>query len=357
MELLVKYCSEKLIELSFENFSLTIEDEITLKPLLKTLQRFHLIRCQCNAQLFEMLPAWCPELRELTIKKIELQYGLRTRFKKLTKIWFAAVQLHHSDIEELLKFNLQLKEFGFSYYAESGALICQHITKYATGIETLHILFNHRLEAEYPQNTIHFDRLRNLKTVTLKDIKANSKKVVQAVCDISAAHIPLETLFVFALFNKFSELDIKRFVDGIAKMENLEILYLEFDGLHPHDIINICKHLRKLSKLYLHINKELSMENIVEIVRYSEHLQFLMVEPTILHGNVCIEVATYEKLAEIVEKRAQKTHLEITFHQQMYSMNIPNKLVRTYAGSLSIVLALRVSCPEIGKFGFNDLMI
>lgn len=341
VELVAKYCVESLIGLSLSNFALKNEDQIRMRPVFGRLQKIELYYCHCTAQFLEMLPKWGPQIQEMVFEGIDVRFsGLRQRFPKLTKISLLSVNFHHDDIKEFLKNNPQLKEFHFTYRTGPDTRIFQYIGQYATEIETLQICLNPRFEAiqPFPLNDIHFDQLRHLKSITLfaRNLKGKSNHLVPAICDIGAAQIPLKMLFLAS--GKLSELYANRFVDGISKVKTLETLDLELGGLNGQHIIRICTHLSHLSKLGLRITEELTAQNILDIVRIAGNLRWLDVSGQVTNGNkTSIEVDFFLKLAQIVENRAKKTHLQITLDQSGYSVNIPRELAKAHNESLSIV--------------------
>lgn len=341
VELVSKYCDESLVGLRLSKFPLNNEDQIRMRPVFDRLQKIELYYCHCTAQFLEMLPVWGPRIQEMIFEGIDLRFrGLGQRFPKLTKISLLSVNFHHDDIKEFLKNNPQLKEFHFTYRTASDTQIFQYIGQYASGIETLQICLNPRFEVlhPFPLNDIQFDQLRDLKSITLfaKNLKGKSNHLVPAICDIGAANIPLKTLFLAS--GKLSELYANRFVDGISKVKTLETLDLKLGGLNGQHIIRICTHLSELTKLDLHMTEGLSAQNILDIVRIAGKLQWLDVSTQATNDNKTdIGGEFFLELAQIVENRANKMHLQIKLDQSGYSVNIPGELARAHKESLSIV--------------------
>lgn len=343
IELLVKHCGEKLIKLKFWHFDITDEISNIMIPLLEHLQKFEITYADGSVLLLEMLPILCPKLQDLTFAHIDLRFeGWNRRYEKLTKIKFLCCDMDVDTAKEFLKCNMQLKEIEFNYCSGLNPRLFQYIGDYATEVETLDINlgeFDFDEETpDYSPNAQHIQRLRNLKSIRLTDWYCKIPYLTEVICHVAAAEVSLKTLDVTSL--KLLRMDINRFVDGISKLKTLETLYLDVRGdLHVHHITHICQNLSKLTKLSILMDKAWTMENILQLVRNAEKLQSLTVKPARYYlQKVCVNDETYTKLANIVEKRNEKTHLKITLHARYYFINISEVLTKAHDKLLSVVL-------------------
>lgn len=64
-ELMSLYCGRALVELQLDNFNLTYDVAVSVRSLLRHLQKLSLRDFQYCKLFARMLPAWAPELREL----------------------------------------------------------------------------------------------------------------------------------------------------------------------------------------------------------------------------------------------------------------------------------------------------
>lgn len=120
IDLLLKYCSGTLIELTLVNIKFTYGITILTRPLFERLQKLDLGECRFSELSLEMLPLWAPELRELNLiyynpceeeSEHESRFNfLHQPFPKLTRISLTRVpDLRNHDVGEMLKLNYQLK--------------------------------------------------------------------------------------------------------------------------------------------------------------------------------------------------------------------------------------------------------
>lgn len=279
MEYLVKYCGANLIELSLTSFELP--DEVTMRPLLKNVQKLELCCCKNADQLLKALPVRYPQLRELALLCMNLRSErLHMRFEKLTKMCIRFCDVGYNDIKEFLERNSQLKEFDYFSKSYPDNLIPQYICSYVTEtIETLNLGFGYQSHVSpYLSNALR--RLRNLKSVTLSDqnLKPNEKCLLPMICGIVAANIPLKTLKIDIDHGCIGYIsDANLLANKISAIKTLETLELRSERcLQVHHIHQICKKLTKLSELVLDVGA-LSALNIVDIVRFAKKLQWLTI--------------------------------------------------------------------------------
>lgn len=327
MEYLVKYCGANLIELSLTSFELP--DELTMRPLLKNIQKLELCCCKNADQLLKALPVWCPLLRELALVCMDLRSErLHMRFEKLMKMSIRYCHVEHNDIKEFLERNSQLKEFDYFEESRPNNLIPQYICRYVTEtIETLNLGFGYQFQTSpFPSNAIYLRRLRNLKSVTLSDENPipNVKCLLPVISDIVAAKIPLKTLKIDMGFSNTGYIsDADLIADKILAIKTLETCELRGEGcFQVRHIHQICKNLTKLTKLVLDVGA-LSALDIVDIVQLAKKLQWLTISSRRrLLKKICIDADNHKTLTEIVEKRAKKTRLEISLVQLSYSVKV-----------------------------------
>lgn len=332
VELLAMNCGKNLIDLKFYDFDLT--NELTVRPLFEYAQKLELHSCKCSYQIVKNLSWWCPQLRELKFRFMDLTSNrLNQRFQKLTKISLEMCTLSTNDIREFLKRNTQLKEFEIFRGDIADARIFQYIGETETNnIEALTVAFDRQLEpTPHTSNAKYMTRLTKLKSMSLIDMNDNNHgQIFLAIRDIVAAKIPLETLFVQLRQTS----GLSQLVDEISKLKNLKTLDLRFsEGGRIQHISQICEQLGELSKLVYYNNIMSSAEEIVELVQVANQLQSL----TICSGQyickkVCIDVNGYNKMAKAVATRANKLHLKIFLDDHSYSVNLPDELVTIHDG-------------------------
>lgn len=162
VRLLAKYCGENLVELRLYRFEMT--KEVVLSPLFKRLHILELDYCRGSGQLLETLPMSCPQLRELYVRRMDLQHReLNHRFEKLTKLSLEYCNVQPNNIKEFLKQSPQLKEFAIRFRPRSDPRIFEYIGESAPeGIEVLDVHFtraNGILPTAYISNPKCFDRV------------------------------------------------------------------------------------------------------------------------------------------------------------------------------------------------------
>lgn len=329
IELLVRHCGENLIELKLCHFDMTQEMASVMRTVLVRLQKFELHWGEFRPQL-KMLSTWCPELQELQMDGRLPHEGWNQQFPKLKKIKFCC---DTDRSKEFVKSNPQLKEIELSGF-NLDPTIFRVIGDYAIDIETLIFRVGVVNSVGYPAGAKCFDRLRNLKSVTLFDYH-EQEYLTEAILDIAAAQIQLKTLCV----KSRSEIpELHQFVEGISKLKTLETLQLKVAGLRLRDVIHICKQLSELSKLRIRIFEEPTAKNISKLVRMTEKLQCLSISMRECDEKICFDADIYKALAQVVEERDKKVRLEITLNADNFYVDVPKELANTHCNSLSIVL-------------------
>lgn len=332
MELIVKYCSGTLTGLAFSGIDLTDEMLRLIRPMLGRLQKLGLFEVTIGESFVNMLPLWSPELRVLTLllrdnrnataETSAMRFdGLHQPFKKLQKIslYFAGT-LKSVDIEEMLKANPQLKEIELGRCRNLDNQVVRSIVNCTPDIETLN------LDPKFLEqgDASHFGLLRNLKILTFgfSDPPSDLEHIVSAIREIGQANIPLKKL---RLYNTYCDLYADQFVEELSKLKTLEMLVLSHvPGYTKSHIQNICKYCPELREMVLQSGLILNPDFISEVIRTaSDKLELLSISPEKMQpGKIMVDIGSYEKWAEIVEKRHKKTHLQIHLHGALYTTNM-----------------------------------
>lgn len=300
LDLISRYCSGTLSELSIDQCDLTGETETTMRPLLLHLKRLYINECKYSQSFEQMLSIFAPELQELQfsydlrrplrgpIYLHEMQFdGIwRQPFPKLTLISFRSIyaEIHHG-IEEFLKLNPQLKKIGLVNCPNIHGTIFQSIVTHVPGIETMEI---DRVSTIIDRNTFKYcgklNCLNTLKLCTYGYKFENCPPVHHAfipsiLYEIHAAKIALQHLYVYGAGSE-GEQSFKmteELVDAISKFKTMKTLWLLKAGkLKMSHILGICGELRELLNLKLQRNEIIiTADDLLKIIINLPKLQSL----------------------------------------------------------------------------------
>lgn len=226
-----------------------------MRPLLGSLEKFKLIQCYMSQAFLDLLPFWCPELRELELLPCcARKLGLVLRFdglknhKKLLKISLKhAHQLSNNNIEEMLKNNPQLNEIHLGSCRKIDHQVLRSIGYYAMNVETLYIISIPlmRGDAQY------FGRMEKLKSLTICNSYSGwLKHIVLIIQHIVAANISLRHLCLKEDVSCRTYRDCNQLVDEILKLAELErITCTRIVGLTESHVYKFCQYLPELRGL------------------------------------------------------------------------------------------------------------
>lgn len=351
LEHLSVHCNTSLVDLELVDFKLTGRIAPKMRPVLKRLKKLTFHQCRFSALFLEMLPRWCRELQELKFdcimahKGIDVFAGLHQSFQKLTRISFGYVdELKCNDIDEILKFNPQVKEIELLFDRHLDYRIFKSIADRVPGVEQICIRLKkytskYRTDPIGEVNTEYFGKLRNLKTFEIDYRLGPSDITVSAIGHMANASVPLERLCLRALTLRRSA---HRLVEGISKLKTLEMLQISSgSGLNTSQITSICGQLTRLNKLILEVDFVPTVENILEWTRTGTKLQWLSIIPLVYFAEshkTAINVDTFTRLTEITRRRDIAVHLKIELSTRSYKSRIPNDLAKRHQDLLTLVV-------------------
>lgn len=314
--------SENLVESELSFWHLPDEILTMLQPLFGRLQKLVLFACYLNdGSLLNMLPLWCPELRELAliVSSRDEEFlrsdfnGLQVHFPKLTKIVCKDLDgFGKNQLETFLKLHSHLKAFEFSTCEFQENCVIRFITEHVPDIETLDLLLYGRNDC-----VKYFGQLSKLKSLKLYLVEVSANFTLSIIREISTSNIQLKQLEL-SLVGANWKRGARRFVSAISKLKKLETLKLIEFNLTALNIIAVCKHLGELSTLKLFIHFTPTAEDITEFIRASPKLQLLKLGPKVDDGgsfhfpeqkNICIDVEIFKKLVAIVEEGCKDRRL------------------------------------------------
>lgn len=339
VDLLTKYCCGTLITLELFNFKLKPENVLKLRPVFEGLQKLEL-HCETFPKLSK---SWFPKLRELKYydsgeRDFYKEYSkLVQSYYKLEKI--ALIKLYgitDDDIQNILKCNPKLKEIELCRCKFLSAITLRAIAEQAPEIEKLDLKlkFNEHLN----RYTNYFSGMPNLTSLVL-NLEFPDPHYVSLVCEISEARMPLKYFRVHNQRMKEDRDAARSFIDAILALNKLETLILvDFDGLNAKDINRFCKHLKHLTVLYLEDVVPLTVDEILKLVGNAKKLEQLVLDEKHADNIIDFDGETLmEKTAKIVEKRRNKTHLEIDLIGKCYNVGRLNDSSKLHNNSVSVI--------------------
>lgn len=243
-------------------------------------------------------------------------------------------------IDEINKFfrcNPQLKSYSQGDELRNigdDASIFQVLATYAPQIEKVEIK---QLGQVYRKYLKYLNQLSALKSLSLRAYDHYEFPIN----GIDFANIPIEHL-------SFDDMDFREDPIGISELKNLKRLHLSYiQGLTAINIVDYYKRCSELSELHMCqiFRLELKVNNFLEMLRNAEKLQkitFLQYDGECdddvdYDGNnhQIIDVATYEKMVDMVKYRPHKTYLEI--ESKYYDEpQIPEELIKSHENSFEL---------------------
>lgn len=339
VDLLAKYCCGTLNALELLNFELKPENVLKLRPVFEGLRKLELY-CEKFPQLTK---SWFPQLHELKYhdsgeKDFYKEYSnLAQSYCKLEKITLIKLYgITDDDIQNILECNPKLKEIELCRCKFLSANTLRAIAEQAPEIEKLDLKlkFNEHLN----QSTNYFSGMPNLTSLVL-NLEFSDSHYVSLIREISETQMPLKYFRVHNQRMKEDRDAARSFIDAILALVKLETLILvDIDGLNARDINRFCKHLKHLEVLHLENVVPLAVDEILKLVGNAEKLEQLILDEK--HADIIIDFdgeTLMENIAEIVEKRREKTHLEIDLVGKCYNMGMLDDSAEFHNDSVSVI--------------------
>lgn len=326
MDLLVQYCSGTLTEIRLSYIDITDEMVPKMKPLLERLQTLTADFCGIGQVFLEVLPFWCQDLRELTIKEIAfigrraLQFDcLRYPLTRLVSLsLYQNVDVRNSDVEMILKVNPQLRKIQLFNCRQLDHQIFRFVAINVPDIESLDI----QGILLQPGAGKYFSQLKYLKILKLGFFRhsPNLKNILPVIQHLHEENIQLET---FHLDDIDCTHHADEFIEEILKFRTLKILMLRvYRGLSTCHINQICKYSTELRSFRLFIRCLPDLEAITEMIRDAEKLEFLFLHAGLFMGTLTVDTGVYNTWAEIVENRCVKTPLNLHLSDNYNTENL-----------------------------------
>lgn len=359
-DLISLYCSSGTLRtLYICGFIITDEIAYAMRALLQQLRKLNLKHCECSDSFGKMMMP-SPELKILYCHSIVLEKhkkGLANiicqPFKKLVSITFIGVYMMNNEFEEFLKLNSQLKKIVLMDHWYVVDNIFESINKHVPSIETI------ETDRLYTDIFIPFEKFNNLNTLKLYSCTDNGNAhasidyyMPDFLVQIHVARIPLQRLFMCFRFIK-TEGERNLFtnrsnglIDSISKLNTLKTLSLEINPLEASHVLDICKHLTELRKLFL-LNNGLRMIaiDLVKLLEYAGKLEVLchIDEPKYYNGmideQVSIDADIYMKMVQVVQQRDEKKHLSLQLSPALFTRENKSKdLIRAHSDILTLTV-------------------
>lgn len=361
VDLLTRFCSEKLSELEIWRLTFTDITVHKIRPVLRNLKTLNLSFCEWGQYhvLLKSLPSWSPELQELIFhqsldKKCSFT-GLWQNLPKLEKVAFKLAEVGMYVVGSFLKSNPQIIEAVFEDCYNLNDHIIRLIAKHIPQIEKLTI---ENIYSNGPSNLKHLGQLRNLKSLSIASINHEPVNDIH-ICEIDFANIPLEylSLSVFEFTEKFDQ-----FVSAISKLDKLKYLKLsQVNGVNSSHIVAMCKHHSHLTELHITYNERLvlSVQNMLEILQIASKLEkFIYTTPEPDEENeteskesknveehIWIDGDAYKKFVNVLQNRCRKIYLSISSHLY-HARQIPYELVKLNKHRFELKLEEHEYCEE-----------
>lgn len=345
IELFSRYCvgTSVDLEISIYDFNITNEIALLMVPLLARAKSLSFNSTQLDKTFLENLPSWAPELHELRIDNDDYEEenqlkNLRHKFPKLETLSFYELrQLEHSDIEEFLKQNPQIKEFGFTLCNRLDDSILRSLAKYVPGIEKLDFCtkrFTMQSHIKY------VGQLRKLKSLSLT-VYYDGPYMQAIIHKIGSTNIALEHLDLIRFDFSYKS---GQFVNRVAKLQHLKTLKLSWiENMKASHLIAICKSLKQLEEVELDAmsNFEMTVDDLLELIKNSEKLQEFAIYnwggSSPFDTNCNIDTDIFNQLVGFVELRRDKTPLTLRFHQA-FTASVPKELRDAAANLITLEL-------------------
>lgn len=349
LELLSKYCSGTLSELSLYDFDITDEVALLLRPALASVQKLSLSNIEWGELFLEMLPSWCPELRDMTLSNLnkDMRYDrLDQEFPKLTRIMFdQVIHAKNSDVEAFLKMSPQLKEFATMNNSPGiDDYIFQLMAKYVPQIEHIMLFLPRRLQFDNINYIRQLSNLSRLQVYIGGESALNSiNAMIEIINELVVAKIPIRILGLHS--SGASEYHNMRdvgwlFVDRISKLEKLEELTISnLTGVSTSGIRTICENLKELSILrFWGRTFRWDREDLLHLIRVGHKLQELMIytKDASRETRLCIDLEMVDEIVNILQHRDQTGHLKVILDKCDCILMVPKEILSKYEEVLEL---------------------
>lgn len=339
IDLLVRYCSEKLAELCLWELNITYPIARKMQPMLRSLRKLELYGCEFCNNFLKMLPKWAPNIEKLTLRGDEEKSGrfkwtsLFQNFPKMENIVIDDLIVTNADIEGIVSHNPQLKKLKLLSRKRIDGRILQFIAEHLPRIEKLHL--KNAVTTE-KTNVRYLSQLRNLESLHIIRGKLE-------VWEIDFENLPLEYLGLEGIdFGANAD----RLIVEISKLKKLKHLEMESNrGLTASHIIDICKQHSELTELTLveNTNIVLDVDDLWNILQNAEKLEKLYYAHHAqrrmggINKMFYIDVDAFNVLLNIIQMRCHKVHLEI-FSNLYDELEIPRELMKLHEKKIEITM-------------------
>lgn len=332
IELLTQYCVGEAVVLQFSNFDLNDGIVNRMRPLLVRVRQIELFNCQPGKLFLENLPFWAPELRILSYESCKGSNGeemrfesLHRKFPKMEAMRFScADNLKNSDIEEFLKKNPQLKGLGAYTCRRIDDGIFRSIVKHVPKIEEIWFMAKNLSSTNGAKN---FRQLHELKSLTIG--ACGAQYLLSVLQEIVLGNNSLEYLKLVH-FNFPYDYQSQQLIEVISKMQKLkELHFTDVKDMTSKRIINMCKPLKELSVVrLLGFDLKMTKDDLLAFIQNAEKLQEMWYHPLGSEQTMCsnFDVGTFAKLVKIVDKRQERTKLNLVLDRNLFTVNIPADL-------------------------------
>lgn len=335
IDLLDRYCSEKLKLLEIWHLDMDAEIEQKLATPLEHLQSLVLKKCSLTESFLKQLPTRSPRLKSILLVDISAKcfIGLQRAYPSLERVLFDNVDMSVNDIEGFFKSNPQLKTINLEKCQQLDDGIIPMLAEHVPKIEGLYLNFDNFTD-HLKESMKHLSALKSLIELALASTKTETTML--DVCEIGLSEMPLETL----LLHNFNVQCSRDFAAEISKLKHLKTLELwSVDGLNADHIVDICEHLGQLCKLSLRDLKfVMSLENLTEILRRTRKLDMICHTKNGSEGKKCIDSDTYTTIVGIILDRSEKRCLELQSDCYCYH-SIPNELIEAHKNCFKHIFA------------------
>lgn len=322
LELVIRYCSRTLTELSF--LQIVVEDEMVgeMRPLLERLEKLSIRFCIIGQAFLDSLPLWSPELRELELLLFcpwegpVLRYDVLKSHKKLMKISLNhAHHIQNDDIEEMLKCNPQITKIQLVTCRGINHQIFRSIAYHALNVEIL-VFRGISLGREDAQ---YFAEMKNLKSLTFDFTHSPLLNILYAFQQIVAANIPLKNLCLQEMRDS-DNIIMSMVIDEILKLKELEELTVKnSQGLTEYHVNKFSKYLPKLRdlRITLYFRSYFTLDKITKWIRNADKLEILyytMRRDDRTYPTLIVDSDICKQWVEIVEKRCGTANLLLSLN-------------------------------------------
>lgn len=347
IELLERYCSEKLVLLEIWHLDMDADIEQKMRNPLEHLQSLVLKKCSLTESFLKQLPSLSPRLKSMLLVDIETSgaeclIGLQQNYAALERVLFENVGMCGSDIEGFFRSNPQLKTINLENCRKLDDDIIPMLATHVPNIEGLYLHFD-QLTDHLKENLKHLSALKSLSELALASTTIDTK--ILDVCEIGFSEIPLETL----LLHNFNVGDnVRNFAAEISKLVHLKTLELwSVDGLNDAHIVDICEKLSELRKLSLRDLKfVMPIENLTQIIRKAEKLDMFCHTKNGSEFKKCIDSDTYKTIVSIIQGREGKRFSKLKSDCYCFH-SIPKELMEAHKNYFKHIRASEISTdPE-----------